>query len=139
MSEHSDPKYWHTPFEKSDVLYGLYENAERISTQRFAILAEGPMDIIASYDAGYGAVAGLGTTFHIEQALLLRRYTDTVMVWYDNDAAGARASKHAIPVLKEVGMKVVVPILRMGHDPSDTWEKHGRRGILRILDGTKEY
>lgn len=138
MDDDANPKYWHTPFEKSDVLYGLYEGAERIVEQRFAILSEGPFDVIAAFDAGYAGVAGLGTTLSLEQALLLRRYTDTVLMWYDNDLAGGKASQRTAPVLKAAGLRVLVPILRLGHDPSETWQKHGRSGILRVVNGSKE-
>ena len=86
-----EPKYLNSPetmiFDKRRNLYGL--NYARTARSGNIILCEGYMDVIAMHQAGFGqAVASLGTAFTPEQANLLRRYTDNVLLAYDSDGAG---------------------------------------------------
>ena len=99
------PKYLNSPetliFDKSRNLYGY-------------------MDVIAMHQAGFtNAVASLGTAFTSQQAALLKRYTDTVILTYDSDGAGVRAALRAIPILKEVGISTRVLSLKPYKDPDE--------------------
>lgn len=133
MSDDMSPKYWHQPFDKDAVMYGLYEMGERAVEQGVAVLVEGPFDALAMYDAGLVGLASLGTAFGQQQAFLIRRYVKKVVIWYDPDNAGNIATGKAIPILKDVGLEVRVPALRLGGDPSEVWQKHGIDGIIKVL------
>ena len=116
------PKYLNSPetliFDKSRNLYGL--NYARTSREKYILACEGYMDVIAMHQAGFtNAVASLGTAFTSQQAALLKRYTDTVILTYDSDGAGVRAALRAIPILKEVGISTRVLSLKPYKDPDE--------------------
>lgn len=116
------PKYLNSPetliFDKSRNLYGL--NYARNSREKYILACEGYMDVIAMHQAGFtNAVASLGTAFTSQQAALLKRYTDTVILTYDSDGAGVRAALRAIPILKEVGISTRVLSLKPYKDPDE--------------------
>ena len=117
-----EPKYLNSPetklFDKSRNLYGL--NYARLSREKFILLCEGYMDVIAMHQAGFSnAVASLGTAFTSQHAALLKRYTDQVILTYDSDGAGVKAALRAIPILKSVGMSVRVLNMRPYKDPDE--------------------
>lgn len=117
-----EPKYLNSPetklFDKSRNLYGL--NYARLSREKFVLLCEGYMDVIAMHQAGFtNAVASLGTAFTSQHAALLKRYTDQVVLTYDSDGAGVKAALRAIPILKSVGMSVRVLNMRPYKDPDE--------------------
>ena len=116
------PKYLNSPetliFDKSRNLYGL--NYARTSREKYILACEGYMEVIAMHQAGFtNAVASLGTAFTSQQAALLKRYTDTVILTYDSDGAGVRAALRAIPILKEVGISTRVLSLKPYKDPDE--------------------
>lgn len=121
-----EPKYLNSPetlvFDKSRNLYGL--NYARTSREKYILACEGYMDVIAMHQAGFqNAVASLGTAFTQQHAMLLKRYTDLVILTYDSDGAGVRAALRAIPILKEVGISTKVLNLKPYKDP-DEFIKH---------------
>ena len=104
-----EPKYLNSPetpvFDKRRNLYGL--NFARTSRKNNFILCEGYMDVIAMHQAGFTqAVASLGTAFTVEQANLLKRYTEDVYLAYDSDGAGVKAAIRAIGILRDVEPQV---------------------------------
>lgn len=89
------PKYLNSPetilFNKSKNLFGL--NYAKLGKRKNIILCEGYMDVIALHQAGFtNAVASLGTAFTSEQAVILKRYTDEVLLTYDSDAGRYQSS-----------------------------------------------
>lgn len=117
-----EPKYLNSPetklFDKSRNLYGL--NFARLSREKYMLLCEGYMDVIAMHQAGFtNAVASLGTAFTAQHAALLKRYTDQVILTYDSDGAGVKAALRAIPILKAVGMSVKVLNMKPCKDPDE--------------------
>ena len=101
------PKYLNSPetkiFDKSRNLFGL--NYAKRGKRSNMILCEGYMDVIALHQAGFtNAVASLGTAFTEQQANLIRRYTDEVLLTYDSDGAGIKAAMRAIPMLRRAGI-----------------------------------
>ena len=117
-----EPKYLNSPetklFDKSRNLYGL--NYARLSREKYILICEGYMDVIAMHQAGFtNAVASLGTAFTLQHAQLLKRYTDKVILTYDSDGAGIKAALRAIPILKEVGMSIRVLNMQPYKDPDD--------------------
>ncbi len=117
-----EPKYLNSPetrvFDKSRNLYGL--NYARTSREKYFLVCEGYMDVIAMHQAGFtNAVASLGTAFTTQQAALLKRYVNQVVLTYDSDGAGVRAALRAIPILKEVGISCRVLNMRPYKDPDE--------------------
>lgn len=116
------PKYLNSPetrlFDKSRNLYGL--NYARTTREKYMLICEGYMDVIALHQAGFtNAVASLGTAFTGQQAALLKRYTDQVILTYDSDGAGIKAALRAIPILKEAGVSIKVLNMEPWKDPDD--------------------
>ena len=116
------PKYLNSPetkiFDKSRNLYGL--NMARSSRKKNLIICEGYMDVISMHQAGFNnAVASLGTALTSQQASLLKRYTDEVLIIYDSDEAGVKAALRAIPMLKTAGLSTKVINLRPYKDPDE--------------------
>lgn len=134
------PKYLNSPeteiFDKSRNLYGL--NFARTSRKGSFILCEGYMDVIAMHQAGFTqAVASLGTSFTAGQAVLLRRYTNEVLLSYDSDAAGVRAALRAIGILKEAGMTGKVISLEPYKDPDEFIKAMGAEEFQKRLDSAQ--
>jgi len=126
------PKYLNSPetpvFDKRRNLYGL--NFARTARSGNIILCEGYMDVIAMHQAGFTqAVASLGTAFTPEQANLLRRYTDTVLLAYDSDGAGTKAALRAIGILREAGLTAKIIDMRPYKDPDEFMKALGREAF----------
>lgn len=132
-----EPKYLNSPetklFDKSRNLYGL--NYARLSREKYILICEGYMDVIAMHQAGFtNAVASLGTAFTTQQAQLLRRYTDKVVLTYDNDGAGVKAALRAIPILKEVGMSIRVLNMEPYKDPDEFIKNLGAEAFRQRIE-----
>lgn len=129
------PKYINTSdtpvYHKSAGLFAM--NFAKDSGQRQLILAEGYMDVIALHRAGFtNAIASLGTSLTEEQARVLSRYADEVVICYDADEAGQRATQRAIPILKKAGLFVKILSLPGGKDPDEFMRNHGTDGPARF-------
>lgn len=116
------PKYLNSPetklFDKSRNLFGL--NYARTSREKYLLICEGYMDVIALHQAGFTqAVASLGTAFTVQHAALLRRYTHQVILTYDSDEAGTKAALRAIPILQEAGISIKVLNMKPYKDPDE--------------------
>ena len=127
-----EPKYLNSPetpiFDKRRNLYGL--NYARKARSGNIILCEGYMDVIAMHQEGFTqAVASLGTAFTAEQAALLRRYTETVLLAYDSDGAGVKAALRAIGILREAGLIGKVINMQPYKDPDEFMKGLGREAF----------
>ncbi len=132
------PKYLNssdTPvFKKSKNLFAL--NFAKASKAPNLILAEGYMDVIAIHQAGFdNAVATLGTSLTEEQARIIAQYTDTIVIAYDSDSAGQAATKRAINIFSEVGVKVNVLTIPDAKDPDEYLKKFGSERFQRLIEG----
>lgn len=132
------PKYLNssdTPvFKKSKNLFAL--NFAKSSKAPNLILAEGYMDVIAIHQAGFdNAIATLGTSLTEEQARLIAQYTDTVIIAYDSDGAGQTATKRAINIFSEVGVKVNILSIPGAKDPDEFLQKYGPQRFQALLEG----
>ncbi len=117
-----EPKYLNSPetpvFDKRRNLYGL--NFARSAKAGNLIICEGYMDVISLHQAGFSqAVASLGTAFTKEQAMLMKRYTDKVLIAYDSDGAGTKAALRAIGILREAGLLGKVINMKPYKDPDE--------------------
>ncbi len=134
------PKYLNSPetrlFDKSRNLFGL--NYARTSREKYMLICEGYMDVIAMHQAGFtNSVASLGTAFTSQHASLLKRYTDQVVLTYDSDGAGVKAALRAIPILKDVGMSVKVMNMRPYKDPDEFIKNLGADAFRQRIEEAK--
>ena len=135
------PKYLNSPetpvFNKRRNLFGL--NIARASRRKYFILCEGYMDVISMHQAGFdSAVASLGTALTPEQASLLHRYTEQVLLLYDSDGAGRMAAVRAIPILKDAGIESRVVDLTPYKDPDEFIRAMGAEEMERRLSGAND-
>lgn len=112
-TEKSGGKYVNTPqtmlFDKSRLLFGLDKSKQTMKQDDLAVVVEGQMDVIATYQAGMtNVVASSGTALTEEQIKLIKRYTDNIAMAFDADDAGQRAAKRGIDIAIEQGMNVRV-------------------------------
>lgn len=133
-----DPaKYMNSPetpvFHKSRNIFGL-NIAKNISKTEGVILVEGNIDVVSLYQRGIqNAVAGLGTAFTDEQALLLKRYANTVYVCYDSDEPGQKAALKAIDILMGAGNNVKVMSFTGAKDPDEFILKKGTEAFKKCI------
>lgn len=136
------PKYLNTSdtvvFKKSNNLFAL--NKAKNAKSDKIILCEGYMDVIALHQAGFDfAVATLGTALTQEQAVIIKRYTSTVVICYDADEAGQKATARAIDILRREGLNIRVLSIPEGKDPDEYMKLHKENGVIKfkqLLDGT---
>jgi DNA primase len=120
-----EPKYINTPqtliFDKSKFLLGLHLSKGEISQKKEAILVEGEMDMIMSYQAGVkNIVASKGTALTEGQLDLLKKYTETLSLCFDTDLAGDAASRRGIELADQKGFNLKVIQVKGSKDPADT-------------------
>ena len=135
-----EPKYLNSPetlvFNKSRNLFAL--NLAKKSKSGYIILSEGNIDVVALHQAGFdSAVASLGTSLTPEQARLISRYTDQVIIAYDNDGAGIKASQRAIGILEKLDIKVRVLRLSGAKDPDEFIKLKGPEAFRKLLEGSE--
>ena len=116
------PKYLNSPetmiFDKSRNLYGL--NVARRTREKYFIICEGYMDVIALHQAGFtNAVAALGTSFTPQHGAIIRRYVKEAVLCFDSDGAGKNAALRAIPILREAGLSIRVLSMTPYKDPDE--------------------
>jgi DNA primase len=134
-----EPKYLNSQesvvFQKKYNLFGLNVAKGDIQKEGLAILVEGYMDVIGLYQHGIkNAVASLGTALTEQQAKLLKRYTEKVVLCYDADAAGVNAALRGIDILRAAGLSVKVLHVNDGKDPDEYIRKHGREEFIELLN-----
>ncbi len=115
-------KYINSPeteiYNKSKILYGLWLGKKAIQNNDSCYLVEGYMDVIAMHQAGIeNVVASSGTSLTVEQIKSIHRFTKNIIVLYDGDEAGQKASNRAIPLLLEEGMNVRLLTFPDNDDP----------------------
>ena len=142
-SDGNTPKYLNSPdskiFKKGKELFGLYNKGENIRKKGLAILMEGYLDVLTAHKYGFNnSVASLGTALTNEQAELLKKYTQNVIIAYDNDSAGREAVVKASNILKRNDFNVrCLSINGEAKDPDEYLRKFGRKRFLEILKTSK--
>lgn len=124
-------------FNKSKSLYNinLLKKLRKTQTIREVIMVEGYMDTISLYQAGFkNVVASMGTSLTQDQARLIKRYTENVLISYDGDGAGQKANLRGLDILKSEGINVSVVPLPDGLDPDDVIKQRGCDGYRKCLN-----
>ena len=135
-----EPKYMNSPetlvFNKSRNLFAL--NLAKKSKSGYIILSEGNIDVVSLHQAGFdSAVASLGTSLTPEQARLLSRYTNQVIIAYDNDGAGIKAAQRAIGILEQLDLKVKVLRMSGAKDPDEFIKLKGADAFRNLLESSE--
>lgn len=125
-------------FNKKRNLFGI-NNLKEIKNQNgldYVIMVEGYMDAISLYQAGFkNVVASMGTSLTLEQAKLLKRYVSKVIVSYDGDGAGQKATVRSLDIFAGEGFDIRVISLPEGLDPDDVIKKYGADKYQQLIDG----
>lgn len=121
--DQGEPKYLNSPdtilFNKSGTLYGLHKAKDGIRKFKYALLVEGQMDLLLCHQEGFdNAVATSGTSLTEEHLRILKRYTNNLMLVYDADQAGLKATVRAWTLALAQGLEVKVAVLPRGEDPA---------------------
>jgi DNA primase len=132
----NQPKYINTAetelYHKSQILYGISQAKAEIRKQDVCYLVEGYTDVISLYQAGIkNVVASSGTALTKEQVLLVKRFTENIVILYDGDAAGVKAALRGLDIVLEQGLNVKLVLLPDNEDP-DSFVKN--RGVDATLD-----
>ncbi len=142
--EKAGPKYLNSPetaiYSKSRVLFNLDQAKEAIRKLDYAILVEGQMDCISVFAAGFhNVIASSGTAFTELQARLLGRFTKNVVVNFDPDTAGAKATERTLGLLVEEEFQVKVLTLESGFDPDLFIRRKGKEAYASALKNSQKY
>ncbi len=142
--EKAGPKYLNSPetgiYSKSRVLFNLDQAKEAIRALNYAILVEGQMDCISVFAAGFrNVIASSGTAFTGAQAGLLGRFSKQVVVNFDPDAAGAKATERTLGLLIEEEFDIRVLTLDAGFDPDLFIRRKGKEAYANALKNSQKY
>ncbi len=138
----SEPKYLNSPeteiFKKKYNLYGLNIAKDEIKKNNQVLVMEGYMDVVSVWQKGvFNAVASLGTSFTEEQGRLLLRFTNEIVMVYDNDNAGKKAAVRAASLLRPLNVTVKIADLEGAKDPDEFINKYGLNSFLEKIRKAK--
>lgn len=139
VMDDSKPKYINSPetmvYHKSRTLFAL--NVAKKSTSKRYILCEGYMDVISMHEAGFDtAVCACGTALTPEQVKLLTEYADEVVLSYDSDEAGQKATERSLALFSGTNLQVRVLNIPGAKDPDEFIRTYGRDRFEAVLEGT---
>jgi DNA primase len=139
-----EAKYVNSPetpiFSKGRVLFGLDKSKRPLIETGSAIVLEGQIDLISAFEHGVkNVVAPQGTAFTTEQARLLRRFVERVILCFDSDNAGQNAVEKSLPSLLAAGLAVLVTKLPAGEDPDSLIRGKGVDAFTERLSGAKDF
>jgi DNA primase len=140
----SGGKYVNSPetplFSKGNLLFGLHQSKRFIANARQAVVLEGQLDLITTFEAGIqNVVAPQGTALTARQASLLHRFADEVVLFFDADAAGQKAAERALEVLFAAGLQVKMGEMPAGEDPDSLIRKSGSDAFRALVDSAEDF
>jgi DNA primase len=140
----SGGKYVNSPetplFSKGNLLFGLHQSKRFIANARQAIVLEGQLDLITTFEAGIqNVVAPQGTALTPRQAALLHRFADEVVLFFDADAAGQKAAERALEVLFAAGLQVKMGEMPPGEDPDSLIRKSGSDAFRARVESAEDF
>ena len=144
FGEAEGAKYMNSPetpiYHKGRTLFGLNISRDEIRSSRTAILVEGYMDLIRLYQEGFqNVVAGTGTAFTSEQAGLVKRFADKVLVCYDGDTAGQKAAQKAGLTLLDKGLDVRIIQIPHGEDPDSFFDEKDAKEFQKLIGSALDF
>ncbi len=133
------PKYINSPeseiYNKRKILYGLYFAKNEIRKLDYCILVEGYTDVLSLFQAGIeNVVASSGTSLTSDQVRLIKRYTNTIKILYDGDAAGINAAMRGMDLILAENIMVKLVILPENHDPDSFMKEVGPSEFLKFIE-----
>jgi len=142
-NDKKQPKYLNSPeselYNKSKVLYGIYQAKQSIRTQDRCYIVEGYTDVLSLHQAGVeNVVASSGTALTSDQSKLIKRYSENVTVLFDGDRAGINASMRGINILLEEGLNVSAVTLPEGEDPDSYSKKLNTTAFRHFLEAERQ-
>lgn len=127
-------KYWHSIINKKRFLFGLNKAIPTIREQNIAIVTEGQFDVITAHQAGITNIVGtMGTALTPDHVTLLARYTNRILVVFDGDNAGRKASESQIMRNKREGIDLIPILMPAGEDVDSFIRNNGAQAFLDIL------
>jgi DNA primase len=142
--QESAAKYLNSPetplFRKGNVLFGLHKSKRALIEANCAIVCEGQLDLISLFEAGItNVVAPQGTAFTENQARILKRCAEEVVLCFDSDAAGAKAAERSLDALLENDFIVRVVELPPGEDPDSLVRREGKEAFEKRIAGARDF
>ncbi len=143
-NEESAAKYLNSPetplFRKGNVLFGLHKSKRALIEAKCAIVCEGQIDLISLFEAGItNVVAPQGTAFTENQARILKRFVDEVVLCFDSDAAGAKAAERSLEALLQNDLIVRVVELPPGDDPDSLVRREGKEEFENRVANARDF
>ncbi|MGC3990749.1 MAG: toprim domain-containing protein [Chthoniobacteraceae bacterium] len=143
----SDPqaaKYVNSPqtilFTKGEVLFGLHKSKRALHDKGAAIVCEGQIDLITAFESGVkNVIAPQGTAFTSDQARILKRHVEEVILCFDSDAAGQKAAERSLPHLLEMGLAVRVASMPKGQDPDSLIREEGPVAFVEQIENASDF
>jgi DNA primase len=137
-------KYVNSPesplFSKGNILFGLSKSKRAIARSRQAIVLEGQIDLITAFEAGIeNVIAPQGTALTERHAVLLKRFAEEVILFFDADPAGERAAERALELLYAAGLQVRIGMLPPGEDPDSLIRKGGVETFRALIAEAKDF
>jgi len=142
--ERDAAKYLNSPetplFRKGNVLFGLHKTKRALIEADCAIVCEGQIDLISLFEAGItNVVAPQGTAFTENQARILKRFVDEVVLCFDSDAAGAKAAERSLDALLQNDLIVRVVELPVGEDPDSLVRREGKEKFENRVASAQDF
>lgn len=140
--DNGEPKYLNSPetpiFNKSYVLYGIYEGKDAIKEKNFCIVVEGYFDVISLAKNGFkNTVATMGTALTTDHVRKLKSFCKTIYTLFDGDEAGLKATERVLPVILKQEMPCRVISMEQGVDPDDFIKAKGKEGMEDAIKNAK--
>ncbi|RLD20222.1 MAG: DNA primase [Caldiserica bacterium] len=138
-----EPKYLNSPdtpiFLKGNLLYPINIAKEGIRKEKQAIIVEGYFDALILHQSGVqNVVSSMGTSFTDAQAGLIKRYTDNICFFYDDDEGGRKGAERAVEICSKKDLTVKIIVEGSGQDPDEIVLKKGKNGILELIGNAKD-
>jgi DNA primase len=142
--EEGAAKYLNSPetrlFRKGNVLFGLHKSKRALIEANCAIVCEGQLDLISLFEAGLtNVVAPQGTAFTENQARILKRFADEVVLCFDSDAAGAKAAERSLDALLGNDFIIRVVELPPGEDPDSLIRRDGKEQFDERVANARDF
>ena len=142
--EEGAAKYLNSPetplFRKGSVLFGLDKSKRALIEASCAIVCEGQLDLISLFEAGItNVVAPQGTAFTENQARILKRFVNEVVLCFDSDAAGTQAAERSLDALLQNDLIVRVAEMPPGDDPDSLVRREGKENFEKRIAGARDF